>query len=263
MSGLSGITSPHPSKLPRQFTAMISERMAPLLPQAWVRATRRRIELAGLGGRITIDTVLSVKLVVAAVALLIALPIMVSRASASSVAVAALVIAVVFFVPDAILAGRARERQDLLLLSLPDTLDQITIAVEAGLRFDSALARVAQTNDGPLAHELARTLQEMQIGISRGQALRNLGDRTDVDDLRQFALAIVQAETYGIPIAQVLRVQAKELRVKRRQRAEEHALKIPVKIVFPLVLCILPSLFIVMLGPAAIRIFRDLLSPAL
>ena len=136
------------------------------------------------------------------------------------------------------------------------TLDQITISVEAGLGFEAAMARAAKTGEGPLTEELSRALSEIQLGSARQQALRGLVDRTNVPELRHFVLAILQAENYGLPIAHVLRIQAKELRVKRRQRAEERALKIPVKIVFPLAVCILPTLFIVILGPAAIRIFE-------
>ena len=117
---------------------------------------------------------------------------------------------------------------------------------------------MVQTGKGPLVEELARTLQEIAIGVPRRQAFRNLVDRTDVEELRHFVFAVNQAEEYGLPIAQVLRVQSKELRVIRRQRAEEKALKIPVKIVFPLIFCIFPALFAVLLVPAVIRIIEGL-----
>ncbi|NNL26812.1 MAG: type II secretion system F family protein [Acidimicrobiia bacterium] len=141
---------------------------------------------------------------------------------------------------------------------MPDTLDQVTMAVEAGMGFEGAVDRVAAAGHGPLSHELLRFLREMQLGVSRTEALRNLGDRTDVDDLRSFVFAIIQSENYGLPIAQVLRVQASDLRDKRRSRAEERALKLPVLLIFPLAFGIFPAIFIVLLGPAAIRIFRDL-----
>jgi len=155
-----------------------------------------------------------------------------------------------------VLINKAKERKKTIQQALPDTLDQITISVEAGLGFEAAMARAARTGEGPLNEELARALSEIQLGAARHDALRGLVDRTHVPELRHFVLAILQAETYGLPVAHVLRVQAKELRVKRRQRAEERALKIPVKIVFPLAICILPTLFIVILGPAAIRMFE-------
>jgi tight adherence protein C len=159
-----------------------------------------------------------------------------------------------FFIPDVLLDRMGRQRQQTIERELPDVLDQITICVEAGLGFEAAMARAASTGDGPLAGELAHTLQDISLGMPRPSALGQILDRTDVPDLRHFVLAIGQAERHGVPIAQVLRVQAAEQREKRRQRAEERALKIPVKIVVPLICCILPSLFVVLLGPAAIRI---------
>jgi tight adherence protein C len=161
-----------------------------------------------------------------------------------------------YFTPDVLLYGRAAERMDAIRLALPDTLDQLTISVEAGLGFDAALQRVANSGSGPLAEELHRTVNEITVGIPRAQAFRHLLDRTDVPELRAFVVALQQAEQYGLPTARVLRVQSAELRVKRRQRAEERAMKMPVKIVFPLVVCIFPALFIVLLGPALIRIIR-------
>jgi hypothetical protein len=139
-----------------------------------------------------------------------------------------------------------------MLKALPDTLDLLVISVEAGLGFDSALARVVQTVPGPLSEEFFRMLQETRVGVSRRDAMRHLMDRTDLDELRSFLLAMMQAEAFGVTIARVLRVQADEMRVKRRQRAQEKAFAAPVKLVFPLVFCIFPSLFIVLLGPAAI-----------
>jgi tight adherence protein C len=163
-----------------------------------------------------------------------------------------------YSLPDLLLWSRGRERQDLIQKELPDTMDQLTISVEAGLGFDAALARVSTAGQGPLAEELRRLLGEIKVGVPRREALRHLLDRTEVQELRHFVLALQQAEEYGLPVARVLRVQAAELRIKRRQRAEEQAMKVPVKIVFPLVLCIFPSLFVVLLGPAVIRVMRTL-----
>ena len=128
---------------------------------------------------------------------------------------------------------------------LPDAIDLLTICVESGLGFDAALQQVARNTEGPLAEEFSRVLREMQIGSSRADALRAMGERTSVADLRTFVGAMVQADAFGIPIAQVLRVQSAEMRVKRRQRAEEKAQQVPVKITIPLIFCILPTLFIV------------------
>ena len=161
---------------------------------------------------------------------------------------------VAHFLPELLLHSRGQERSQQIGLELADTLDQMTIAVEAGLGFDSAMARAGKNGKGPLAEELVRTLQDIQVGQSRRQAYEGLATRTDVPDLRRFVRSVIQADIYGIAIADVLRTQAAEMRMKRRQRAEEKAMQIPVKVIFPLMLCILPVLFIVLLGPAAIDI---------
>jgi tight adherence protein C len=159
-----------------------------------------------------------------------------------------------YFGPNMYLYQKGYDRTAAMQRALPDALDLLTISVEAGLGFDSALSQVARNTEGPLANEFARVLQEMQIGLGRANALRALGERTTLPELRSFASAMVQADAFGIPVAQVLRVQASEIRLKRRQRAEELAQKIPVKILLPLMLFILPCLFVVVIGPAVISI---------
>ena len=140
---------------------------------------------------------------------------------------------------------------------LPDAIDLMTISVESGLGFDAAVQQVAKNTEGPLADEFARVLREMQIGQCRSDALRALAERTNVPELQTFVSAMVQADAFGIPIAQVLRVQSSEIRVKRRQRAEEKAQQVPVKITIPLIFTILPCLFIAVMGPAAISIMDN------
>ncbi|MQA25488.1 MAG: type II secretion system F family protein [Micromonosporaceae bacterium] len=164
-----------------------------------------------------------------------------------------------FYLPDLLVLNAGLRRQDQIRKSLADMLDMLTVSVEAGLGFDAALAQVARNARGPLAGETARALQEMQLGKSRVDALRDLAKRTTVIE-RTFASAVVQATELGIPIATVLREQAKEMRVRRRQRAEEKAQKVPVKILFPLIFLIFPSLFIIVLGPAVIRLMALMLS---
>ncbi|MGB8649208.1 MAG: type II secretion system F family protein [Mycobacteriales bacterium] len=163
-----------------------------------------------------------------------------------------------FYAPNLALYQIAYNRTQRIRRELPDALDLLTISVEAGLAFDAALSQVARNTVGPLAEEFFRVLQEMQIGLGRTEAMRALGERSDLPELRGFVSAMVQADSFGIPIANVLRVQAKEMRIKRTQRAEELAQKVPVKILFPLIFCILPALFIVVIGPAAINIFRNI-----
>jgi tight adherence protein C len=161
-----------------------------------------------------------------------------------------------FYLPFWIVNSRARQRQTAILKSLPDAFDLITTCVEAGLGLDAALSRVAEKVQGPFALELSRSLRDIALGKSRRDALKELGDRTAVPDLVQFTNAVIQAEAMGSSIGTVLRVQADQLRVRRRQRAEEAAYKAPVKMLFPLVLFIFPTLFIVILGPAAITIMN-------
>jgi tight adherence protein C len=164
-----------------------------------------------------------------------------------------------FFLPDLLLINKASHRSEQIQNALPDSLDLLTISVESGLAFDAALAQVARNTDGPLSEEFTRVLQEIQIGSGRSDALRALSERTDVDDLRIFLNSMVQAEKLGIPIADVLRVQAADMRLKRSQRIEEQAMKLPVKMIFPLILCIMPAMFVVILGPAVIAIYQTLL----
>jgi len=163
-----------------------------------------------------------------------------------------------FALPDLLLYNSGIKRQAQMLTNLPDALDMLTVCVEAGLGFDAALSQVARNTSGPLAAEFARTLQEMQIGLSRSQALRALVARTTVPELRSFVSAVVQASDLGIPVAQVLREQATEMRLRRRQLAEEKAQKVPVKIMFPLIGCLFPALLVIVIGPGAISIAHSL-----
>lgn len=154
-----------------------------------------------------------------------------------------------YVLPNLLLKNAGDKRETLMRNSLPDAIDLLTISVEAGLGFDAAVARVAKNTSGPLAQEFSRLLQEMQLGIGRAEAMRAMGERTSLPDLKSFCLAMVQADSLGIPIARVLRIQSHEMRTKRRQRAEEAAQKVPVKILFPVIFFILPTIFIVVIGP--------------
>jgi len=158
-----------------------------------------------------------------------------------------------FVLPNILLVNAGQKREALMQRALPDALDLLTVSVEAGLGFDAAVMKVAKNTHGPLAEEFARLLQEMRLGVGRGEALRGLAERSTLKDLKSFSLAIVQADQLGVPIGRVLRVQSSEMRLKRRQRAEEQAQKVPVKIMIPLVLFIMPCLLIVVGGPAAVQ----------
>jgi tight adherence protein C len=216
---------------------------------------RRKLDLAGNPAGWTVDRVLSGK-VIGAVAGLIGGLVFQLMLSSPTVKIVIVVVALVvgFFAPNLYLYQKAHERADRLQRDLPDAIDLLTISVESGLGFDAALQQVARNTEGPLAEELSRVMREMQIGQGRADALRAMGERTNVGDLRTFVGAMVQADAFGIPVAQVLRVQSAEMRVKRRQRAEEKAQQVPVKITIPLIFCILPTLFIAVMGPAVLSI---------
>lgn len=161
--------------------------------------------------------------------------------------------AVGFFLPDLLVYNMGIKRQDELRRGLADSLDMLTVCVEAGQGFDGALLQVARSVEGPVAGEFARVLSEIQIGKSRGEAFSSLARRTSVAEAKTFVSALVQADRLGLPIGAVLREQSNQMRLVRRQRAEEKAQKVPVKILFPMLLFIFPALFIVIIGPGAIR----------
>jgi tight adherence protein C len=163
-----------------------------------------------------------------------------------------------YTIPEFWLGGRVKKRQHAILLQIPDALDLLTISVRAGLGFDGALAKVVEKINGPLTDEFRRALAEVRVGKPRRDALRDIVPRTEVIPLTNFIGAIIQAEQLGVSISKVLQVQSEQLRIERRQRAEEMAAKAPIKMLFPLVGCIFPSLFIIILGPAIILIMQNL-----
>ena len=227
-----------------------------LLPGYSNNAIQHRLILAGSPRKWTVERVTAMKLVGAVAGVFLGM-LLAAAMGTNGLTFAGLVIlfAVLgFFGPDAILARKADERQEEIRRTLPDVMDLLTISVEAGLAFDAALIEVMKIVPGPLSQEFTRLLQEMRLGLNRMDAFKHMEERTDVPELRSFILAIVQADSFGVSIAKVLRSQASELRIKRRQNAEEQAMKIPIKILFPMIFCVLPALFVVVLGPGAIRI---------
>ena len=247
------LAQPAHERVVRPAIASLARGARRITPRGLLDGLDRKIQLAGLADQWPVERVLAAKLVLAAVGASVGIVRILTAPSGGAFVLLVAGAAVGFLLPDALVSRRARERQELIQRELPDVLDQVTICVEAGLGFEAALSRAAG-GKGPLAEELARTLQDIRFGMPRRVALDKLLDRTDVADLRHFVIAIGNADRHGVPIAQVLRIQSGELRQKRRQRAEETALKIPVKLVVPLILCIMPALFIVLVGPAGIRI---------
>jgi tight adherence protein C len=227
-----------------------------MTPRSTGARINRLLATAGRPAAWPLQKVVAAKLVLTLVAGLLGLLVVLAKPGAVAVVLVLVVTVVAYFVPELLLYSRGQERQQAIALELADTLDQMTIAVEAGLGFESAIARAGHNGKGPLAEELVRTLQDIAVGQPRREAYLAMAERTGVPDLRRFIRAVVQADAYGVSIADVLRTQASEMRLKRRQRAEEKAMQIPVKVIFPLILCILPTLFIVLLGPAVMDIVK-------
>lgn len=227
-----------------------------LTPSDYRARIGRWVRGAGRPWGLDADRLLALKVVVSGIAAAGVLAISlgggyaIERAALLTCAVAI----VVFFAPDLWIHERMRERQTAIRRSLPDMLDMLTISVEAGLGFDAAVAKLVRTSVGPLSEEFAVMLHEVGAGMSRREALRHLAARSEVPDLNAFVMAMVQADVFGISVSSVLRTQALEMRRKRRQYAQEMAQKAPAKMVFPLVLCILPATLIVLMGPAVIAI---------
>jgi len=251
-----GIIAPGPAAGPagRTGPGLLARLTRSLTPRGTVARLDRLAGRAGRPAAWPVPRLVAAKLVLGSVAGALGLLLATSSPGPVTVGAAVLGTVVCYFLPELLLYSRGQERQDAIALELADTLDQMTIAVEAGLGFESAMARAGSNGKGPLAEELVRTLQDIAVGQPRRDAYLALAERTGVVDLRRFIRAVVQADQYGVSIADVLRTQAAEMRLKRRQRAEEKAMQIPVKVIFPLILCILPTLFIVLLGPAVMDI---------
>jgi tight adherence protein C len=225
-----------------------------LTPAGNVRRLDLLLARAGRPAGWPLERVLVTKLLLTAVVAGLMALVLLGGFSGRILLFAVAVVALAWFVPDLLLISRGQKRREEIQKALPDTLDQMTIAVEAGLGFEAAMSHVARNSRGALAEELIRTLQDIQVGQPRREAYRALADRSPEPDLRRFLRAVIQAEQHGVSVARVLSTQAREMRVKRRQRAEEKAMKIPVKVVFPLILTILPVLIIVVIGPGVINI---------
>ncbi|MDH4364094.1 MAG: type II secretion system F family protein [Acidimicrobiia bacterium] len=234
----------------------LGDRLLRFTPVGWSRAQGGQLARAGLTGRITPEQVLGAKVIAPLLTgAVLALRVVSAPTPANMLAALASTV-MAFFLPDLLVRTKADRRADEIVRSLPDVLDQLTISVEAGLGFEAALARIVQTDEGPLAQELGRMLQDIQLGTRRVDALDALARRCGVNDLRSVVLALRQAEALGAPLAGTLRTLALEMREKRRFRAEERAHQLPVKMIFPLGLCIMPALMIVILGPAIIGYLR-------
>ncbi len=247
----------------RPLAARLSGFVARVTSTSFSQQTEKRLALAGNPGDLRVADWLGVKAVGAIVGgilffLLFVFPALLKVPFPVNFAMILVGVMFGYTVPEFWLGGRVRARQKAILLQIPDALDLLTISVRAGLGFDGALGKVVEKLKGPLTDEFRRALAEIRVGKARRDALRDIVPRTEVPALTNFIGAVIQAEQLGVSISKVLQVQSEQLRIERRQRAEEMAAKAPIKMLFPLVGCIFPSLFIVILGPAIILIMINL-----
>jgi tight adherence protein C len=242
------------------FLRKIASLVKRISPKGVVEANKRRLELSGSKEEFGVDIYLAVKLLfpVAFLFLLIILIIFFNLTFLGRILLLAL-IPISYFLPDLFVRGRIARRQKEIRKALPNALDLLSVSVEAGMGFDLALSKVSSNVSGPLGDEFNRMLKDIQLGLSRKEAFQELNKRTDVPELSTFIVAMTQADIFGIPISKVLKIQASEMRIKRRQIAEEAGIRAPVLLVFPLILCLFPALMTVILGPAAIRIYHTVI----
>jgi len=243
------------------FLSKVAVFVKRISPKGIVAANKRRLELSGSSESFSVDVYLAVKFLFP-VGFLFLLIIMVLFFNVSFLIRILLLILIPlsYFLPDLYVRRKIASRQKDIRKSLPSALDLLSVSVEAGMGFDIALSRVAEHVGGSLGEEFNRMLQDIQLGFSRKEAFQELNKRTDVSELSTFIVAMTQADIFGIPISKVLRVQASEMRTKRRQMAEEAGMRAPVLLVFPLILCLFPAMMVVIMGPAAIRIYYTVIS---
>lgn len=221
-------------------------------PKSFIDRAERNYMLAGRPEGWNVAKILSMKVILAAVGL--ALGLMYKSSDDGILGLVILLGAplVGYFAPDILISGKAKRRQEEIQEGLPDLLDQMVISIESGSSFENALTRSGQKGEGPLAEEIVRTVQDLALGVSRRDAYDALVERTDVDDLRKFVRSVVQGEEFGVPVSDIVRDQAAEMRVTRRMRAEGKANQVPVKMLFPLMGTILPVLFLIVISPAVL-----------
>lgn len=229
-----------------------------LTPSDRKTGEQRRLSKAGILNRMTLQEWLAWRVISFSIGLLLAFFVFINFTGLKLLFIGMFVLFVGYYYPISFLKRKGEERQKEITKMLPDVLDLLTVSVEAGLGFDAGIAKVVEKTEGPLAEEFGKTLQEIRMGKGRREALKDLAKRAANPDLTGFITAIVQADQLGVSIGNVLRIQSEDIRRRRRARAEEQAMKAPIKILIPLILFIFPSIFIIILGPAGITIFRTL-----
>lgn len=254
------LAAPFLKRIVKPLSESMLTRVASVTPTHYLDSVHKRLVLAGISGSVRAEEFATVQVLSTVGAALVGVAWTVLASPSSRIGVLGLVLLPVVgaLLPQSWLSRKVSERRQAIFRDLPDVLDLLAISVEAGMGFEGALDVVCSNFDSPLALEFSRTLKEMELGLPRREALQNMKRRTEVPELSNFVLALTQADALGMPVGRVLHTQAAEMRIKRRQWAREKAAKLPVKILFPLVLFIFPAILIVILGPAAVSIMRGL-----
>jgi tight adherence protein C len=231
----------------------VGEFSSKFTPQATLESARRKLEMAGNPMQMDPAFFLALRFIIAILfgGLIMSLYVFGGRNIAQGMGLSALFTLIGFIFPDMWLSGRMRGRQKMIFRAMPDALDLLTICVEAGLGFDAAMSRVHEKWENDLGLELGRVIQEIRLGKLRRDALRDMSERLGVPEMTSFVAAVIQSEQLGVSMAKVLRIQSDQMRVRRRQMAEEEAHRAPIKMVFPIALLIFPSIMLILLGPAA------------
>ena len=228
-----------------------------LTPSTSIGSLQSKLIVAGMPGGMTVTDFLGLRFLTAATLSGVFFAMTITReSSAQALLYTAGAFALGLYLPNMWLNSKAKARQKAIASALPDMLDMMSICVDAGLGFEAALQKVAFQSEGDLAMEMRRVISEIRVGVSRADALRHLAERTNVQDVSSFVAVLVQADRLGIAIRNVLNTQSMQMRILRRQRAEEEAGKAPIKMLIPLALFIFPSMFIVILGPAVPRLME-------
>ena len=249
---LAGLPEPEDAPAPLiGFMRQVGQATRRKLPNPLVDGLEVNLVQAGHPQGMDLPRLLGIKITLATIAGLLLL-------INGQILLATIAATVLFFLPDYWVISVRDQRRTAIRAAAADVIDQLTICVEAGLGFESALARVASTTTGPLSDELRRTLSDIGAGIPRMQALRALSDRVQIAEIRQLVTALLQAQKHGVSMAETLRIQSSEMRLKRTQHTEEKAAKLTVKMIFPIIVCYLPVFLIITLVPALINIFRAL-----
>ena len=223
-------------------------------PRHVVDAVRKKLEATGNPWNMTPGDYILMRVITLAIIPVAVFGLMAGIRPGTAVLLAFVAAALGWLVPEMMMQSKKKEREKQIRKSLPDVLDLLTVSVEAGLGFDAALAKAVERKKGPLADEFALLLQEIRMGKPRRDALREVSERVKIDDITSFIASVIQADQLGVSIANILRIQSAQVRTKRRQQAEEAAMKAPIKMLFPLIFFIFPTLFVVLLGPAIIQV---------